>query len=166
MHQGRSFSSSCSVRGKRLCAAAALLVGTSSLGAKQAEPTPAQVALHVLQQDIRVAELLRSLQESAPHGLLVVRNVQTVDAAAETVTPGQSVMVKNDVISWVGDAAKEPRFRGRWSSMEAAATWRRVWSTCMSTPARPEDGCWTSPTALPQCETWVAFHGFCASARA
>src|SRR5215831_9675640 len=66
VHQGRSFSSSCSVPGAGLCAAAALLVGTSSLGAKQAEPTPAQVALHVLKQDIRVAELLRSLQEVAP----------------------------------------------------------------------------------------------------
>lgn len=112
MHQGRSFSSSCSVPGAGLCAAAALLVGTSSLGAKQAEPTPAQVALHVLQQDIRVAELLRSLQEVAPHGLVVVRHVQTVDAVAETVTPGQSVIVQNDVISWVGDAAKEPQVSG------------------------------------------------------
>ncbi len=91
---------------------AAVLVGTSSLGAKQAEPTRAQVALHVLQQDIHVAELLHSLQEGAQHGLVVVRNVQTVDAIAETVTPGQSVIVQNDVISWVGDAAKEPQATG------------------------------------------------------
>ena len=92
--------------------AAALLLGTSSLGAKQAAPTPTQVALHILQQDIRIAELLRSLQRGAEHGLIVIRNVQLVDAVAETVTPGQSLIVRNDVIDWMGNAAKEPQVSG------------------------------------------------------
>ena len=83
----------------------------ASLPSTAAPPTasPAQVALHMVQQDVRIAEILKALGEQAPHGRIVLRNVRVVDAIAETIIPDQSVVTQNGVIEWVGEASKEPR---------------------------------------------------------
>src|SRR5215471_9544331 len=90
---------------------APFVVGMRSIAANPGPPTasPAQVALHMVQQDVRIAEILKSLREQAPHGLIVLRNVRVVDAISETIIPNQSVVTRNGVIEWVGDTSKEPR---------------------------------------------------------
>lgn len=87
---------------------AALVAAMRSIAAAP-EASPAQVALHIVQQDIQIAEILKSLREQAPHGRIVLRNVRVVDAIAETIIPNQSVVTDKGVIEWVGDASQEPR---------------------------------------------------------
>lgn len=68
-----------------------------------------QVSFHKLQQDIKVAELLRRLQAEAPHGTpIIFRNVQVVNPETEIVTPAQTVVVTGSRITWVGDSDKAP----------------------------------------------------------
>jgi len=74
-----------------------------------APPRPEQVALHKVQQDATVAELLETLKGEPFNGVLVLRNVKVVDPIAESVTPDQSVIVSEGRFAWVGDAAREPK---------------------------------------------------------
>jgi len=76
-----------------------------------AEPGPdtSRVALHVVQQDVAAAGILRELKAAAPQGLVVFRNVQLVDPLDASVVPRQSVIVRAPRIVWVGDTASEPR---------------------------------------------------------
>jgi hypothetical protein len=68
-----------------------------------------QVSFHKLQQDVKVAELLRRLQAEAPHGTpIIFRNVQVVNPETEIVTPAQTVVVTGSRITWVGDSDKAP----------------------------------------------------------
>jgi hypothetical protein len=83
------------------------VVNNACSGAK-AEATASQIAFHKLQQDLEVAALLRRLKAEAAHAPLVIQNVHVVNPEAETVTPGQTVIVLGSRINWVGDSAKAP----------------------------------------------------------
>lgn len=99
---------------KILSAALALAVLATPAAAVSSVPpaTPAQTALHRLQQDIAVALILEEMRRSAPRGYLALRNVQVVDPVAETVTPGQTVLINYTNIAWVGPMADEPKVAG------------------------------------------------------
>jgi hypothetical protein len=73
-----------------------------------ASATDVQTALHVVQQDLAIAELLQSLRKQASYGLVAFRNVRVIDPVSETVLSNQSVIVGEDRIVWTGDRAKEP----------------------------------------------------------
>jgi imidazolonepropionase-like amidohydrolase len=75
----------------------------------QPDATPAQVSLHRLQQDLKVAEILQALKARAPHQPVLFRNVQLVDPAAGSLTAGQSVIVSGRRITWVGRVTTEPK---------------------------------------------------------
>ena len=70
--------------------------------------TPGQVSLHGLQQEVEIAEVLQRLQATAPHGKIVLRNVQVIDPDRESVAAGQTVIVERGQITWVGDSATAP----------------------------------------------------------
>jgi len=93
-------------------AAFGLAAGPVRGGAEAAEPaaaSPTQVALHKLQQDAAVAEILGGLQHGAPAGVVILRDVQVVDPLAESVASKQSVIVSNGKIAWVGGVGEEPK---------------------------------------------------------
>src|SRR5262249_16546791 len=74
--------------------------------------TEAQIAIHRLDQDIRVAKILNDLQSSAPGGPLVFRNVRLVDPDTEKVMPDQAVVIADDPVNsivWVDDVDKLPK---------------------------------------------------------
>jgi hypothetical protein len=64
-----------------------------------------QTALHKVQQEIVVASLLQSLQKDAPHGRIVLKDVNVVDPVTAGVTPHQNIVVEEDRIVWVGSAS-------------------------------------------------------------
>src|SRR5215472_2453857 len=47
--------------------------------------TRVQTALHIVQQDMLIADVLQSLRNEATRGLVTFRNVRVVDPATETV---------------------------------------------------------------------------------
>lgn len=102
------------VPGKRLFVAyvVAMLALAPAVAQPIEAPLPQQVLLHGLQQEAQVAAILESLQAEAPKGFIVLRNVQVVDPAAASVTAGQSVVVRDGRIVWVGPVADEPRSEG------------------------------------------------------
>jgi imidazolonepropionase-like amidohydrolase len=75
-------------------------------------PRPEQVALHALQLEAQVASILRTLEAEAPKDFVVLRDVQVVDPAAASVTAGQTVIVRNGRIAWIGPVTDEPTTEG------------------------------------------------------
>ena len=89
-----------------------LLEAAAGSPAAEAPATAAQVALHKVQQDATVADILRGLKGQSPGGVVILRNVRVVDAVAESIAPNQSVIVSEGKIAWVGGADKEPSVAG------------------------------------------------------
>lgn len=90
-------------------ALALLATPAAAPAAAQLPATPVQVALHRIQQDIAVALILDEMRRNARRGFVAIRNVQVVDPVAETVTPGQTVLIGYTNIAWVGPIADEPK---------------------------------------------------------
>jgi Amidohydrolase family len=98
---------------KHLAVFALGLVAGMPPRAETAEPArPEQIALHGLQLEAQVATILQTLEAEAPKEFVVLRDVQVIDPAAATATAGQSVVVRNGRIAWVGPVADEPRTEG------------------------------------------------------
>ena len=68
-----------------------------------------KLALHIVQQDVAIAELLQGIRKESPHGLLVFRNVRVIDPVTETASVAQTVVVANDRIEWIGESTKDAR---------------------------------------------------------
>lgn len=87
-----------------------VLVGAVRAGVPQQSPaaSDAQIALHELQQDVAIAELLDTLRARAPRGHVLFRDVRVVNPDAGTVTAGQAVLVSGRTIQWVGNDAAVP----------------------------------------------------------
>lgn len=105
----------------RVLFALLLLAALRAPAAAAAEPTNAdtanaeQIAVHKLDQDLRIAEILQDLQRGAPKEYIILRNVQIVDIASKTVTPGQSVVFSAPSwgrIGWTGKMGEEPSLPG------------------------------------------------------
>jgi aryl carrier-like protein len=89
-----------------------LIAGTQQKTPTENVPTShdsqGQMALHIVQQDVAIAEVLQGLRKDAPHGVLAFRNVRVVDPITERASGAQTVVVSDDRIVWIGDHAKEP----------------------------------------------------------
>ncbi len=68
-------------------------------------------ALHIVQQDVAIAEVLQGLRKDALRGLIVFRNVRVIDPVAESASAAKTVIVSDDRIAWIGDRANEPGMR-------------------------------------------------------
>ena len=58
---------------------------TANEGAHEAK-LQSQRALHAVQQDVAIAEVLQELKREAAHGLLAFRNVRIIDPLAESIS--------------------------------------------------------------------------------
>lgn len=94
---------------KRMAALLALFATPTTAEASQA--SAGQAALYQVQQDIAVAALLQGLQAQGRHRTVLLRGVRIVDPDSGRATAGQSVIVIDGRIAWVGEAARAPRLR-------------------------------------------------------
>lgn len=88
--------------------AVALLLAAPPLVAAEPQAAPAQVSVHELDQDVAAAALLANLRSRAPARRLIIHDVRLVDPVTGSGTPGQSVVVVDGRIAWVGSAAAAP----------------------------------------------------------
>jgi imidazolonepropionase-like amidohydrolase len=70
---------------------------------------PDRVAIQRLQEEVQIAEILEGLRATPVPALTILRHVRVVDPVDSTVTPGQSIIVSEGQIAWVGASAAEPK---------------------------------------------------------
>jgi hypothetical protein len=68
-----------------------------------------RVAIQRLQEEVQIAEILEGLRATPVPALTILRHVRVVDPVDSTVTPGQSIIVSEGQIAWVGASAAEPK---------------------------------------------------------
>jgi len=90
---------------------AAALLPNAALG--DARPTLDDRAnLHWVHQEVEIAGALDALVRRAISGFIVFRDISRVDPQSGSTIPDQTVVVRDDKIAWVGDAAAAPDITG------------------------------------------------------
>ena len=99
---------------KRLLAAlagAALLLAPGGSGRAQSNGVEDRIALQALDEEIAIAAILDRLHGPVPE-VQILRNVTVVDPVDRRRTEGQSILVSDGTITWVGNAGAEPHAAG------------------------------------------------------
>jgi imidazolonepropionase-like amidohydrolase len=95
-----------------LCSGLLLLVVAPAEGQRsESWGEPHALALQVLDEEIAIAGMLDRLRTPVPE-LTILRNVQVTDPVERTRVAGQSIIVENGRIAWMGNAAEEPQVQG------------------------------------------------------
>jgi hypothetical protein len=71
-----------------------------------------RAALHWVAQEIEIAQVLDGLTGQAHGGLIVIRDVSSVDVANARSIPHQTVIVRDGRIAWIGNVADAPSTPG------------------------------------------------------
>jgi len=86
--------------------AVAMFLLTASRGAlPAAAPSADRAILHRIAQEVEIARVIDSLASVTRSAPIVFRDVAVVDVASHRSVPGQSVIVRDGRIAWIGAAA-------------------------------------------------------------